>query len=170
MASMLRCISYCRRALAALLLTGPIAAFATSAHAASTFTVTHAEVPAPTLVDVGEPGDSVGDVRLFHFDGQGDDGSAVRIDWTMTTTAIDVPAPGVDSRISTGIFSIGEDASSQLILQGVAHYPGEDATMAVSSSAVRVVTGGSGRFAGARGWVESTHLQDGSWRHTFHFE
>jgi hypothetical protein len=162
--------SYSCIAVATFALFAATATFATSAQAQSTFTVTHPELSPPTLVDLGEPGDSVGDVRLFHFDGQGDDGSAVRVDWTMTTTAIDVPAQGIDSRISTGVFSIGDDASSQLILQGVAHYPGEDATMAVSSSAVRVVTGGSGRFSGARGWVESTHLPDGSWRHTFHLE
>lgn len=42
--------------------------------------------------------------------------------------------------------------------------------MKVSSSAVRVIAGGSGRFAGARGWVESIHLDDGSWQHVFHIE
>ena len=65
---------------------------------------------------------------------QADDGSEVRIDWIMTTTGVDAPANGVDSRVSTGVFSLSEDPASQLILQGVALYPDEDATLVVSSS------------------------------------
>lgn len=159
--------SCCR--LAATLI-APIAVLCPPAYAESTLAITHPEVPEPTLVDLGEPGESVGDVRLWHFDARAEDGSEVRVDWTMTTTGIDVPARGVDSRISTGVFSMGADVGSQLILQGVALYPCKDATMEVSSSAIRVISGGSGRVAGASGWVESTHLQDGSWEHVFHFE
>jgi hypothetical protein len=142
-----------------------------AAQAQGTVTITHPEVPAPTLLDLGEPGESVGDIRLWHVNNaKADDGSDVRIDWMMTTTGVNTPATGVDSRINTGVFSVGADTSNQLILQGVALYPGKGATMEVSSSAVRVVVGGSGRFAGARGWVESTHLEDGSWKHVFHLE
>jgi hypothetical protein len=153
-----------------LLLLVPILLLSSAVRAETTLTITHSEVPAPTLLDQGEPGESVGDVRLWHFDAQADDGGEVRVDWVMTTTGVNAPAKGVDSRISTGIFSIAADAGSQIILQGVALYPDKEATMEVSSSAVRVVSGGSGRFAGARGWVESVHLDDGSWTHTFHIE
>lgn len=140
-----------------------------AAQAQSTLTITHPEVPAPTLLDLGEPGESVGDMRLWHFQAQADDGSEVRVDWRMTTTGVNAPEKGVDSRISTGIFSVG-DTSNQIILEGVALYPGKESTMEVSSSTVRVVVGGSGRFAGAGGWVETTHLDDGSWKHVFHLE
>lgn len=163
-------ISWSQFSRAPLLALVPILVLCSAAQAETTVTISHPEVTAPTLIDQGEPGESVGDVRIFHFDAEADDGSAVRVDWVMTTTAIDAPSKGIDSRISTGVFSMGEDAATQLILQGVAFYPGKEATMKVSSSAIRVIAGGSGRFAGARGWVESIHLDDGSWQHVFHIE
>ena len=64
---------------------------ADAAQAQSTLTITHQEVPAPTLLDLGEPGASVGDMRLWHFNGQADDGSQVRVDWKMTTTGVNPP-------------------------------------------------------------------------------
>lgn len=141
-----------------------------AAQAQSIVTVTHPEVPVPTLIDLGETGESVGDMRLWHFDGEADDGGEVRIDWVMTTTGVDVPEKGLDSRISTGVFSVGTGTENQLILEGVAYYPGKGSTMEVSTSAVRVVVGGSGRFAGARGSVVSTHRDDGTWTHVFHLD
>jgi hypothetical protein len=140
------------------------------ANAETTLTITHPEVPAPTLIDQGAPGESVGDVRLWHVEAQVDDGSKVWVDWIMTTTGVDAPTEGVDSRISTGTFSLSADPVSQIILQGVARYPRDDATLKFSSPAVRVISGGSGRFAGARGWVESIHHEDGSWKHVFHVQ
>lgn len=99
-----------------LLMLAPIVVVCSVAQAETTVTISHPEVTAPTLIDQGETGESVGDVRIFHFDAEADDGSEVRVDWVMTTTAIDAPSKGIDSRISIGVFSIGEDAASQLIL------------------------------------------------------
>lgn len=135
-----------------------------------TITVRHGEVPAPVLIDGGDEGASVGDVRLFHFDGEASDGEAVVMDWIMTTTAEDAPAPDVESRVTTGVFSFGEGTDDQLLLEGVAYYPGEQATLEVSNTVLRAVVGGTGRFAGARGDVASTRLDDGSWEHVFRLE
>lgn len=134
-----------------------------------TVTVSHPEVQPPTYLDLGDEGPSVGDVRLFHFDGTADDGSVVTTDWTMTTTAVDSPEVGVQVRLVTGVFSFGTDGD-QLILQGVALYPGEGATLKVSSSTIRSIIGGSGEYAGASGWVESIHNDDGTWQHIFHID
>jgi hypothetical protein len=41
-------------------------------------------------------------------------------------------------------------------------------TIAKQSVAVRPVIGGSGKYAGARGWCVSTHHADGAWTHVFH--
>lgn len=136
---------------------------------ARTVTVTHPEVQPPTFVDMGDEGPSVGDVRLFHFDGTADDGTVVSTDWVMTTTAVDTPEAGVQVRMVTGVFSFGSDGD-QLILEGVALYPGEGATLKVSSSTIRSIIGGSGKYAGASGWVESIHHDDGTWEHIFHIE
>lgn len=134
-----------------------------------TVTVNHPEVQPPTFLDLGDEGPSVGDVRLFHFDGTSDDGSVVSTDWVMTTTAVDTPETGVQVRMVTGVFSFGNDGD-QLILEGVALYPGEGATLKVSSSTIRSIIGGSGEYAGASGWVESIHNDDGTWQHTFHID
>lgn len=134
-----------------------------------TVTVSHPEVEPPTYIDNGDEGPSVGDVRLFHFDGVADDGTTVLTDWIMTTTGVDVTETGVQARLVTGVFAFGTDGD-QLILEGTALYPGEGATLKVSSSTIRSITGGSGKYAGASGWVESTHLEDGSWQHTFHLD
>ena len=134
-----------------------------------TVTVTHPEVQPPTVLDLGDEGPSVGDERLFHFDGTADDGSVVSTDWVMTTTAVDTPDAGVQVRMVTGVFSFGNEGD-QLILEGVALYPGEGATLVVSSSTIRSIIGGSGKYAGASGWVESIHHDDGTWEHIFHIE
>ncbi len=132
-------------------------------------TVSHPEVQPPTLLDLGDEGPSVGDQRVFHLDGTADDGSAVTIEFVMITTAIDSPEVGVQTRIATGVFSFGNDGD-QLILEGVALYPGEGATLKVSSSTIRSLIGGSGKYAGASGWVESIHNDDGTWDHVFHID
>lgn len=139
------------------------------ADARQTVTVNHPEVQPPTYLDLGDEGPSVGDIRIFHFDGTDDDGNVVMTDWTMTTTAVDTPETGVQVRVVTGVFAFGTDGD-QLILQGTALYPGEGATLKVSSSTIRSIIGGSGEFAGATGWVESIHHDDGTWSHVFHLE
>ena len=57
-----------------------------------------------------------------------------------------------------------------MILEGVALYPGEGATLKASSSTTRSIIGGSGKYAGASGWVGSIHHDDGTWEHIFHIE
>lgn len=135
-----------------------------------TITVRHGEVPTPVLVDGGDEGPSAGDLRIFHFDGEADDGESVTMNWMMTTTAVDSPAADVESRVTTGVFAFGEGTDDQLVLEGVAFYPGADATLKVSDTVLRSLIGGTGRFAGAKGEVASTRLEDGSWEHVFRID
>ena len=156
--------------LATVLLMGSLALTAcSSTDEGTTVTVTHGEVPAPTLVDNGVPGNSVGDTRLFRFDGTDEEGEVVHTDWVMTTTALDVAPDGFESRVATGVFAFG-DVSNQLILEGAAFYPAAGATLKPSASTIRSIIGGSGTYAGATGWVKSTHLDDGTWTHVFHIQ
>jgi hypothetical protein len=108
--------------------------------------------------------------RIFQFDATGEDGGVVRTDWIMTTTGVDTPQKDVDSRVTLGVFTFDSELKDQLMLQGVAFYPDENATLKASSSTVRAIIGGTGKFSSASGWVESFHLDDGSWRHVFHVE
>lgn len=128
-------------------------------------TVNHPAVPAPTLLAQADGVSSVGDVRLWNFDGTTSDGEAVTMDWIMTTTAVDVPEVGLESRFATGVFTFAD--GDQLMLEGVAHYPTAGSVLEAATSATRIIVGGTGTYAGASGTVESTHLDDDTWRHVF---
>jgi quercetin dioxygenase-like cupin family protein len=133
-----------------------------------TWTVTHGPISA-TLVTPGSDGHQVGDVRAFSFPVEVDRRLATGwLDATLTTTAIDVPAAGDEIRLSLLVFSFGEDRASQVVVEGSSVYPAAGATIGAGTSTVRPVTGGSGRFAGATGWAQSSHLDDGTWRHELH--
>ncbi len=136
-----------------------------SSNDTDTLTVVHPPVPAPTLLAVEEGASSVGDVRLWNFDGTTVDGDAVTMDWIMTTTAVGVPSDGLETRLTTGVFNFAD--GDQLLLEGVAYYPSTGSTLEVSASTVRAIIGGTGAYAGARGSVESIHLDDDTWEHIF---
>ena len=138
---------------------------------APTLTVLHPATPAPTFLDLGAPGDSVGDQRLWHFDGVTLTGAPVVMEWIMTTTRIDNSADGegIESRVTLGVFSFRGEDGDQVLLQGVGLYPASDSTFEPDSSLVRAIVGGTGKYQGATGDVLSRHLADGTWRHEFRF-
>ena len=151
-------------AIAALLLvTSPAAA-------GSNLTVLHGKTPDPTYIDLGAPGNSVGDQRIWNFSGNTSEGEPVVMDWVMTTTALAAGDLKLDSRASMGIFTIGPDAKDTLIMEGVGFYPPTGSTFKVSTKLERAIIGGTGKFSGARGSVISTHLDDGTWQHEFNMQ
>jgi len=131
-------------------------------------TVAHGPVTPVAVIDNGTAGDSAGDERIFAFAGTDDRGRAVHIDWTMTTTGIDAPEAGLQTRINNGVFS-WPDVNTQLTLNGIGVYPNAGSVFVVASTLERPLVGGSGEYAGANGWVLSDHLTDGTWTHTFYF-
>lgn len=135
-----------------------------------TVTVLHLAPPAPTLIDAAPAGPSVGDVRIFHFPARTESGEEVGTDWVMTTTATDSPAPGVETRVATAVFHFGGSTDDELLLEGVALYPGASATLKEATTIHRALIGGAGKYAGATGDVISTHLPDGSWKHVFQIQ
>jgi hypothetical protein len=142
---------------------------ATSATASESLAVLHPATQPPSYIDVEPKGvDSPGDMRIFHFSGVTRDGQDVVMDWTMTTTAQGT-VEGANSRVTLGVFSFGANLEDQVLIQGVGRYPNEDSTFKTSSTLSRSIIGGTGAYAGARGVVVSTHLEDGSWVHEFHF-
>ena len=134
-----------------------------------TVTVTHAAITA-TLIDNGVPGASVGDVRLFEVaTAVKGSRSPGRMDAALTTTGSDVPEPGAEIRMAQLIFTF-RSARDQIVVSGVSVYPAAGSTIATDSATIRPIVGGSGAYSGARGWCESFHLADGTWRHVFHLE
>lgn len=133
-------------------------------------TVSHPEIAAPTYIDHGASGQSIGDVRIWQFEAKANDGTLVTTDWILTTTGL-VPDSGMEYRITSAVFSFGEGTSDQIVIQGVAQYPSAKATLDQSVPTRRAITGGTGKFAGAGGWMESTHLANGAgWQHVLHLK
>jgi hypothetical protein len=142
----------------------------TSAHAGSTLTVVHGEVATPTYIDLGAAGQSVGDQRIWHYDGQDDKSAKVTMDWVMTTTATTNTPGEFESRITLGIFTFASGAQDRILLQGIGLYPPSGSTLKAQTTLERAIIGGSGQFSGASGSVVSTHLDDGTWKHEFRID
>jgi hypothetical protein len=132
----------------------------------TTVPITHGAVT-PTSTVPGGP-DGVGTLRTFHAAVTVDGGGSGYFDSTMTTTSVDTAA-GTETRITKIVFTLNQGVD-QLILEGSAVYPATGSTIKVAATVSRPVIGGSGAYAGARGWAESTRLADGTWSHVFHLQ
>jgi len=134
-------------------------------------TVAHGAVTAQNsqYIDLGAPGPSVGDMRTYYIPlTQPKSTKAIGyLTGTLTTVATDRPSAGMELRTSDLVFVIGR-ASDQIVVGGVAGYAQTAPTVATRSVVTRPIIGGSGKFAGARGWCVSTHFDDNTWTHEFH--
>ena len=144
--------------------------FSGLALANTTLTITHGPTPAPTLLDMGELGDSVGDVRIWRFSAKSSDNQAVMMDWLMTTTGYAEHTTELESRITLSVVSFADEGKDTIQLQGVGLYPITGSTLKSDVTLERAVIGGTGQYAGASGVVTSTHLTDGSWQHVFNLD
>jgi len=147
-----------------------ICAFPLQAFCGEAITVVHGKVPAPTLIDLGPVGESVGDVRIWHFLGATPDGLPIMMDFIMTTTFTSDDPTELDSRMTDAVFSFGEGTGNSLVVHGIGGYPRNGSTVEVSSTLERAIIGGTGAYAGASGSVVSTHLEDGTWTHEFNLK
>lgn len=150
-----------------LLLITTVFAFTGIAVAQQSLTVTHGAVPAPTYIDLGEPGDSAGDQRIWQFDAQTANQEPVMTDWIMTTTSQTSLVKGLESRVTLGVFTFGNTVKDTILLQGIGFYPTTGSTLKSDAVLQRAVIGGTGKYAGAVGTVTSTHLANNTWQHVF---
>jgi hypothetical protein len=130
-----------------------------------TLIVSHGATPQPVYLDLGEVGDSVGDQRIFSFEGESADGATVAMEWVLTTTA--KGENDVDTRLTEAVFVFSGEKAGSLLVSGVGSYPKQGSTVKVDSMLERAVIGGTGWFAAARGTLVSTHLPDNTWTHEF---
>ena len=145
-------------------------ALAAPVAAQQSLTINHGPVPTPTFIDLGVPGDSVGDQRIWQFNGQTTDQQKVVMDWVMTTVGQGNSASSIERRITMAVFSVGPDEKDTILIQGVGLYPKADSTLKGSAVLQRAVIGGTGKYAGAMGTVTSTHLSDNSWQHAINLK
>jgi hypothetical protein len=140
-------------------------ALAGQALAEQTLMISHGPVPTPTYIDLGALGDSVGDQRIWQFDGQTTDQQNVVMDFMMITTGQGSATSGMERRVTIAVFSVGPDAKDTILIQGVGLYPKAGSTIKSDSVLQRAVIGGTGKYAGAIGTITSTHLPDDTWQH-----
>lgn len=152
-----------------LLMASAILFCATPAIAQNKIVITHPKVDPPTYLDNGKPGQSVGDVRIFQFPAKADDGTNVLTDWILTTTGL-ADEKGAEYRITSAVISFGTGTNDQIVIQGIAKYSSASATLKEATVTKRAITGGTGKFGGVGGWIETEHLSDGSWRHTLYIK
>jgi len=145
-------------ALAVLSLTG------CSGRSTLTLEVDHPRFENIHLVDLGDEGPSAGDIRVFTATGTSAGNTPVRTDWELIT--IDHSATS-EIRNARATFVFG-DGADQLVFAGSATYPVDGGTLDKGVVVRRAVLGGTGRYAGATGWVETTHKADDTWTHVFH--
>lgn len=129
--------------------------------------VSIAHGPISATVDPVSPGvASPGDLRLYYIDltKPGKKKVIGFMTGSLLTTAVDRPSSGKEYRAADLVFTVGD---SQLVVGGIAAYDQSAATVPKRSSVVRPVLGGTGKYAGARGWAKSTRFEDNTWRHTF---
>jgi hypothetical protein len=120
-------------------------------------------------IDTVPSGPSVGDLRTYYLP-LTRPGSSRRIGYltgTLTTTAMDKPAAGMELRTANLVFVVGRVAN-QIVVGGVSAYAQSAPTVARRSVVTRPVLGGSGKYAAARGWCVTTHHENDTWTHVFH--
>lgn len=131
-------------------------------------TFTHAEMTPDqiTLVSAGPDENNLGDTRYYVVPATSPEGGTFT--GTLTVMALDTPEAGQQIRESNLVFQFGS-IEDQMVVQGVATYDAASPALKPGDVVVRPIVGGTGRFAGATGWVETTHNADGSWDHVFRY-
>ncbi len=120
-------------------------------------------------IDAAPAGPSVGDLRTYYLP-LTRPGSSRRIGYltgTLLTTATARPRPGMELRTANLVFVVGGPAD-QIVVGGVSGYAQSASTLSKKSVVIRPVIGGSGKYAGARGWCVTTHFLNDTWTHVFH--
>jgi len=133
-----------------------------------TFTV-YEDAPKMSLLDLGAPGNSLGDV--YHFSAQlhSERGGPVTGELIGSKTLVKMPtdADPKTERRATLMFFTFAGGKDQIIAFGAADYAPTIPEFEAGQSAVRPVLGGTGKYIGARGQVTSTRNQDGSYTQVF---
>jgi hypothetical protein len=133
-----------------------------------TFTV-YEDAPKMSLLDLGAPGNSLGDVYHFsaplHSERGGPVAGEVIGSKTLVKMATDAN-PNLERR-ATLLFFTFADGKDQIIAFGAADYSPSSSEFDAGQRVIRPVLGGTGKYMGARGQVTSTRNSDGSYTQVF---
>jgi hypothetical protein len=133
-----------------------------------TFTV-YEDAPKMSLLDLGAPGNSLGDVYHFSAPLHSERGGPVTGEVIGSKTLVKVATdanPNMERR-ATLLFFTFADGKDQIIAFGAADYSASAPEFDAGQPVVRPVLGGTGKYMGARGQVTSTRNADGSYAQVF---
>jgi hypothetical protein len=145
---------------------------ACGAHSSSTSTETftvYEDPPKMSLLDLGAPGNSLGDVYHFSAPLHSERGGPVTGELIGSKTLVKLPTdanPNLERRATLMFFTF-ENGKDQIIAFGAADYSPSAPEFEAGRAAVRPVLGGTGKYMGARGQVTSTRNSDGSYTQVF---
>jgi len=157
-------------ALAALLASTLMAAcdLRSTNHSSETLTV-YQDAPTLSLLDLGPPGRSPGDVHHFFAPLHSSPGGPVTGEVFGTKTLVKLATdanPNLEQRTTLLSFTFG-DRQDQIIVLGVVDYTPTGAEFNAGQPVVRAILGGTGKYMGARGQLISTRNADGSYTQVF---
>lgn len=133
-----------------------------------TFTV-YEDAPKMSLLDLGAPGNSLGDVYHFSAALHSERGGPVTGELIGSKTLVKLPTdtnPNQERRATLMFFTFA-DGKDQIIAFGASDYSPSTPEFEAGQSAVRPVLGGTGKYMGVRGQVTSTRNSDGSYAQVF---
>ena len=133
-----------------------------------TFTV-YEDAPKMSLLDLGAPGNSLGDVYHFSAPLHSERGGPVTGELIGSKTLVKVATeanPSLERRATLMFFTFA-DRKDQIIAFGVADYSPTAPEFEAGQPVVRAILGGTGKYMGARGQLASTRNADGSYTQVF---
>lgn len=156
--------------LAALFVPALVTACGQHSTTSSTETLTvYEDAPKMSLLDLGAPGNSLGDVYHFSAALHSERGGPVTGEVIGSKTLVKVATdanPNLERR-ATLLFFTFADGKDQIVAFGAADYSPSAPEFDAGQPVVRPVLGGTGKYMGARGQVTSTRNADGSYNQVF---
>jgi len=122
-----------------------------------------------SLLDLGAPGPSLGDVYHFAAQLRSKPGGPVTGELMGSKTLIKIASdanPNLERRATLMFFTFAQP-NDQIIAFGVANYSPNVPEFEAGQPAIRAILGGTGKYMGARGQVESTRQADGTYKQVF---
>ena len=147
-----------------------IAACGAHSNNPSTETLTiYQDAPKMSLLDLGAPGNSLGDVYHFSAALHSERGGPVTGEVIGSKTLVKMPSdanPNLERRATLMFFTFA-DGKDQIIAFGAADYSPSTPEFDAGQPVIRPVLGGTGEYIGARGQLSSTRNADGSYTQVF---
>lgn len=133
-----------------------------AAHAKETFHIVQ-EKPELVHIDLGKDGASHGDMLAFQAGFTTEDGKKGIMSGIITT--VDIPKKDGEFFDRVGNIVLDFGSTDSLVVAGNSVYAVSAGEMVVDAPQVRAITGGTGRFIGARGQITTTRRDAGHYDH-----